>query len=76
MSGLPAAGAGHYEVFLYDSIIDSQPLGALSAAGRGSFALPVNAAHYASIDISRQVTGDAIPDGASVLRAPNPAHAG
>ena len=72
--GLPAPGAGYYEVFLYDSIIDSEPLGALNAGGRGTFRVPGDAAHYASIDISHQVSGDPLPDGASVLRARNPAH--
>jgi hypothetical protein len=73
--GLPAPGADHYEVFLYNSIVDSQPLGALRS-GVGSFRLPADAAHYGFIDISRQVAGDPLPDGASVLRAPSPAHTG
>ena len=72
VTGLPATGRSHYEVWLYNSIIDSAPLGALSAAGRGTFRVPPGARHYASIDVERQPAGTDSPSGASVLRSANP----
>lgn len=70
--GLPAAGTGHYEAWLYNSIIDSAPLGALSASGSGAFRVPARARRYASIDVELQPAGTQAPSGASVLRGPNP----
>lgn len=73
VTGLPApAGSDHYEVWLYNSIIDSVPLGRLRANGKSSFTLPTMVTRYASIDISRQPRGMTEPSGASVLRAANP----
>lgn len=72
VSGLPAAGSDHYEVSLYNSIIDSVPLGRLSPNGRGSFTLPAVVKPFASIDISRQPAGSIEPSGASLLRSANP----
>lgn len=70
--GLPVPGRDHYEVFLYNSIIDSRPLGRLPAEGDATLRLPAGAGRYAGIDISRQSPGTAEPSGASVLRAPDP----
>jgi hypothetical protein len=72
LSGLPAAGSDHYEVWLYNSIIDSVALGRLGPNGSGSFTLPAVVARFASIDISRQPAGSTLPSGASLLRATNP----
>ncbi len=72
VSGLPAAGSDHYEVWLYNSIIDSVALGRLGPNGTGSFTLPAVVARFASIDISRQPAGSALPSGASLLRSANP----
>ncbi|MEO8968903.1 MAG: hypothetical protein ABI427_15310 [Solirubrobacteraceae bacterium] len=72
VTGLPAAGSDHYEVWLYNSIIDSVPLGRLGPGGTGSFTLPAVVTRFASIDISRQPRGTTEPSGASVLRAANP----
>jgi len=69
---LPPAGSDHYEVWLYNSIIDSLPLGRLGPSGAGSFSLPALVTRFASIDISRQPRGTTEPSGASVLRAANP----
>lgn len=70
--GLPAAGTGHYEAWLYNSIIDSAPLGDLSASGSGAFRVPARARRYASIDVELQPAGTQAPSGASVLRGANP----
>ncbi|MDQ6729638.1 MAG: hypothetical protein M3022_04900 [Actinomycetota bacterium] len=72
VAGLPAAGRDHYEVWLYNSIIDSVALGRLGPGGTGSFTLPAVVTRFASIDISRQLRGTTEPSGASVLRAANP----
>jgi len=72
VTGLPAVGSDHYEVWLYNSIIDSVPLGQLRPNGAGGFTLPAVVTRFGSIDISRQAPGSTEPSGASVLRAANP----
>jgi hypothetical protein len=73
--GLPAAHAGHYEVWLYNSVIDSQPLGRLrNGHHRLTVHLPANVRHYRWIDISFQPVGAVNHSGESELRASNPAH--
>jgi hypothetical protein len=73
---LPAAHRGHYEVWLYDSIIDAKPLGRLAARVQHlTVTLPSGARHYRWIDISFQPAGFVNHSGVSVLRAGNPAHA-
>lgn len=65
-------GRDHYAVWLYNSIIDSVPLGRLGPGGSGSFTLPGMVTRYASIDISGQPAGRIEPSGDSVLRTANP----
>jgi hypothetical protein len=73
--GLPAAHAGHYEVWLYNSVIDSQPLSRLrNGRHRLTVRLPANVRHYRWIDISFQPVGVVNHSGESELRASNPAH--
>jgi hypothetical protein len=73
--GLPAAHAGHYEVWLYNTVIDSQPLGRLrNGHDRLTVHLPANVRHYRWIDISFQPVGVVNHSGESELRASNPAH--
>jgi hypothetical protein len=73
--GLPAAHAGHYEVWLYDSVIDSLPLGRLRNGHHGLIVrLPASVRHYRWIDISFQPVGSVNHSGESELRASNPAH--
>jgi hypothetical protein len=73
--GLPAADAGHYEVWLYNTVIDSRPLGRLrNGHHRLTVHLPANARHYRWIDISFQPVGAVNHSGESELRASNPAH--
>jgi hypothetical protein len=73
--GLPAAHAGHYEVWLYNSVIDSQPLARLrNGHHRVTARLPRNVRHYRWIDISFQPLGAVNHSGESELRASNPAH--
>ncbi len=73
--GLPSAQAGHYEVWLYNSVLDSQPLVRLRNGHRHLTAnLPHGARHYRWIDISFQPIGVVNHSGESVLRASNPAH--
>jgi Anti-sigma-K factor rskA len=73
--GLPTAHHGHYEVWLYNSVIDSQPLGRLRNGHlRLTARLPANARHYRWIDVSFQPVGVVNHSGESELRASNPAH--
>jgi hypothetical protein len=72
---LPAAHAGHYEVWLYNTVIDSRPLGRLrNGHHRLTVHLPANVRHYRWIDISFQPVGAVNHSGESELRASNPAH--
>ncbi len=74
--GLPAARRGHYEVWLYNSIIDSRALARLrTGRHRLTVRLPPHAAHYRWIDVSFQPLGAVNHSGESVLRARNPARA-
>jgi hypothetical protein len=73
VSNLTPAVKGHYEVWLYNSIIDSAPLGRLRAGvTHVSLPLPSNAHRYRWIDISFQPLGFVFPSGESVLRSANP----
>ena len=75
-TGLPAVHGGHYELWLYNSIIDSQPLASLRAGSDHlTIKLPPGAHGYRWIDISFQPLGDVNHSGESVLRAANPAAA-
>jgi len=71
-----AARFGHYEVWLYNSIIDAEPLGRLRTGVRKvTLRLPANAHRFRWIDISFQPIGFVNHSGESVLRAANPATA-
>jgi len=72
-AGLPAAGTGHYEVWLYNSVIDSTALASLGTSG-GSVTVPLPADYrrYHWIDISRQPAGSTVHSGLSVLRVAVP----
>jgi hypothetical protein len=75
VKGLPAAHNGHYEVWLYNSVVDSRPLGRLRLGhDRLTVTLPRNARHYRWIDVSFQPVGAVYHSGESELRASNPAH--
>jgi len=70
---LPPPTHGHYEVWLYESLIYSEPLGRLGAGvTRMSVALPRDARRYPWLDVSFQPPGAVFHSGDSVLRAPNP----
>ena len=72
---LPPASHGHYEVWLYQSLIYSLPLGQLrNGVRRLSLVLPGGAGRYPWIDISLQPRGSVFPSGDSVLRAANPVY--
>jgi hypothetical protein len=72
-AGLPAAGTGHYEVWLYNSVIDSRALANLGASGgRVTVSLPANYRRYRWIDVSRQPAGSTVHSGVSVLRVAVP----
>ncbi len=71
--GLPKATHGHYEVWLYNSLVYSEPVGQIDApADSVTFRLRANANRYHSIDISFQPVGAVFDSGESVLRAANP----
>lgn len=73
VSGLPSPGDGSYEVWLYNSIIDSVPLGPLASPGSTiTIALPSDYRRYQWLDISRQPAGAVVHSGESILRAPVP----
>lgn len=70
-SGLPPAGGDHYELWLYNSIIDSVPLSQLSGAtAQVTVTLPPGYRRFRWLDISRQPPGAAHHSGVSVLRTP------
>lgn len=72
----PIATRGHYEVWLYNSILDSHPLGSLRLGTYTvTYALPSHARRYRWIDVSFQPVGVVNHSGESELRAPNPAYA-
>jgi hypothetical protein len=73
VTGLPAAGTGHYEVWLYNSVIDSRALASLGTSG-GSVTVPLPSGYrrYRWIDVSRQPAGSGVHSGLSVLRAAVP----
>jgi hypothetical protein len=71
--GLPAARGGHYEVWLYNTVIQSQPLARLRSGVRHLLIrLPNHAARFHWIDISFQPAGVIYHSGESILRAANP----
>jgi hypothetical protein len=72
-AGLPAAGTGHYEVWLYNSVIDSRALASLGTSG-GSVTVPLPAhyLHYHWIALSLEPAGSTGHSGLSVLRAAVP----
>jgi hypothetical protein len=73
--GLPRTHDGHYEVWLYNSVLDSRPLGRLRAGVHVvALRLPAQARRYRWIDISFQPAGAVYHSGESELRATNPAH--
>jgi hypothetical protein len=73
VSDLPAAAHGHYEVWLYNSIIYAHDLGRLRAGvSQLSVRLPPNALRFHWIDISFQPPGAVFHSGESLLRSPNP----
>lgn len=73
VSNLPPAKHGHYEIWLYDSIIYARDLGRLRAGvSHVSLQLPPNAPRFRWIDISFQPPGLVFHSGGSLLRSPNP----
>jgi hypothetical protein len=73
VAGLPAAGTGHYEVWLYNSVIDSRALASLGTSGASvTVPLPAGYRRYRWIDVSRQPTGSSVHSGLSVLRVAVP----
>jgi hypothetical protein len=73
VTGLPPAVRGHYEVWLYNSVLDSQELARLrNGVHTLRMRLPRGAHRYRWIDISFQPIGVVNHSGESVLRAANP----
>ncbi len=72
LSGLPSPRGGAYELWLYDSLLRSRPLGSLTA-GQGSISarIPAGASAYRWLDLSLQPGSDRVHhSGQSVFRAP------
>jgi hypothetical protein len=72
LRGLPSPHGGAYELWLYDSLIHSHPLGSTgSGSGTISARLPANASNYSWLDLSLQPGADRVHhSGESVFRAP------
>jgi hypothetical protein len=71
LRGLPAP-SGAYELWLYDSLVHSRPLGSVSA-GKGSISarLPGDASSYSWLDLTLQPGADRVHhSGESVFRTP------
>jgi hypothetical protein len=74
VKGLPAAHSGHYEVWLYNTVIIAKPLARLrNGVGHLVIRLPRRSARFHWIDVSFQPVGLVYHSGESVLRAANPA---
>lgn len=70
LTGLPHP-AGEYRAWLYDSVIDSIPLGASeSGDGRILARLPAGWERYSFVDLSEQAAGETPHSGRSVARIP------
>ncbi len=72
VTGLPNPGHGAYRLWLFDSVIRSRAVGALTS-GSGTIAatLPANASGYRYLDITRESSpSDDTYSGLVVLRAP------
>lgn len=73
---LPAVSSGHYEVWLFSSVVHSQRLGPIGAGtGSVTFPLPAGAGRYHWIDVTLQPRGSTSYSGESELRARNPVDA-
>ena len=73
VSNLPAISHGHYEIWLYDSLIYARDLGRLrTGVSHLSLRLPPNAPRFRWIDISFQPPGVVFHSGGSLLRSSNP----
>jgi hypothetical protein len=72
VSGLPSPGRGAYRLWLFNSVINSTPIGALSAGGGTIDAtLPPNASSYRFLDLTREGSPtDRRYSGLVMLRAP------
>ena len=73
VSGLPPAGTGHYEVWLYNSVIDSRGIARLGATGgTATVPLPRDFRRFRWIDVSMQPAGTTVHSGISMVRAAVP----
>ncbi len=73
VTGLPPAHGGTYVAWLYNSIIDSERLTAITApSGHVTVSLPADASRYQWIDVSLQPAGTVNHSGQSMLRVANP----
>lgn len=73
VAGLPVRASGHYELWLYNSILDAEPLAGVTApAGSAVVTLPADFARYRWLDVSFQPVGVIEHSGESVLRAALP----
>jgi hypothetical protein len=72
VNGLPSPGKGAYRLWLFNSVIDSKPIGALtSGSGAIDVTLPVDASGYRYLDLTREGSPtDNRYSGLVVLRAP------
>ena len=72
VTGLPSPGDGAYRLWLFRSVIDSKPIGALSSgSGTIEAELPANAADYRYLDLTRESSpNDERYSGRVVLRLP------
>ena len=73
VKGLPAPNTGHYEVWLFSSVVNDRRLGRMASGSTTvTFPLPRGARHYRWIDVTLQPKGSHSYSGESKLRAHNP----
>ena len=72
VNGLPSPGKGAYRLWLFNSVIDSRPIGALtSGSGAIDATLPANASKYRYLDLTREGSPtDNRYSGLVILRVP------
>ncbi len=72
VEGLPSPGTGAYRLWLFNSVLDSTPIGSLrSGSGAIATTLPGNAAKYRYLDLTReQSPTDRLYSGIVILRLP------
>jgi hypothetical protein len=73
--GLPRRRRGHYEAWLYTTVLESRALGRVRSGRTETYRLPSGAGRFRFIDVSFQPPGEVNHSGESRLRTANPVRA-